>query len=297
MCLSSDRLVPMLADLKGLDFPKLVTRPLSALPEFIPQLTNPWFHNELPLDYPVVAVGINRVSYGSGSINSNLLRAGSVQRWLNLNPNTRVMLIGCAKDEVLEDVWENSRVTGFFDALYSLGFSSMTAMNFSIYFTEPRLEHLVNLKRSAESAVEAANAGLSAIPHIHWARNIDLERMAQWLGQERSVTAVAFNVQTYQTERLWKRAMDGILYFNSLMNRPLTYIVIGASSFPRIRGLSSLAKLVLISTRPYMMAQHGQALNSRRELQRFRPWSRAELFYDNLRTVIGAPGRSHSPSA
>ncbi len=287
----------MVADLNGLDFPRMVTRPLGALPSFVPQLTNPWFPGEPPLDYPVVAVGINRVFCGTESINKNLLRAGAVHRWLNVSPSTRVMLIGCAKDRVLEAAWENSRTSGFFEAIYRLGFSSMTAMNFSINFHEPRMEHLVNLKRSAVTALEAARAGLSAIPHVHWDRSIDLERMAQWLCEESSVDAVAFNMQTYRTDRLWRRAIEGILYFASLMNRPLTYILIGVSSFRRVTPLTTLPKLSLISARPFMMAQHYSALNVQTEIGRLQRTSRPQLFYHNLRKVLGVSDMSQLPSA
>lgn len=296
LCLYSDQLIDAVNDVNGLDFPALVTKPLPPVPPFIPQLTNPFFRGEQPFDYPVVAVSVNRVFCGSSSINSNLLSAGTVQRWLNLSPHTHVMLVGCAKDRPLENVWEHSRVSDLFPSLHRLGFSSMTALNFSIYLREPRMEHLVNLKRSAVTAVEAADAGMAAIPHIHWGRDIDLERMADWLCEQSSVNAVAFCMQTYRTERLWRRALEGILYFNSLMNRPLTYILIGVSSLSRVTALSSLPKLCLISARPFMMAEHYQTFAAQGAIERLPRMSRAQLFYHNLRTVLGVPD-SQIPSA
>lgn len=264
------------------------------MPPFIPQLTNPWFKDEPLLNYPVVAIGVNRVFLANGSLNGNLLSAGSVHRWLRLASTTHVMLVGCARDQLLENVWMNSRVNRSFEDLYQLGFGSLTAFNFSIYFDEPRMEHLVNLKRSTVSAVEAARVGLSAVPHVHWARTIDLVRTAEWLCQNPTVQAVAFNMQTYRTPKLWRRAIEGILFFNSLMNRPLTYILIGVSSYRRVSALSTLPKLCLVSARPYMGAQHYEASGSRDQVSR---QSRALLFHDNVRRVLEQFKRPLLPTA
>jgi len=85
-----------------------------------------------------------------------------------------------------DDVWLRIRV---------LGFDFATSLNFSIYLDQPRMEHLINIKRTWLTVAHMQQrSSLIAIPHLQWATILDLQRQLHY-AQEQGFHTLTLNLQ------------------------------------------------------------------------------------------------------
>ena len=168
--------------LEGLD----LDMPLSPQPEFelhafFPQLLNGLEVPSMLAREPVVAVGIAKALTPRGRVSRRALplRYGphDLRAQWGLAEGTRLLCIGNYLDPYLERLWTAQSQENVWGRLQALGLDAATSLNFSIYLDRPRLEHLVNVKRSWLTVQRMQEtSSLLPTPHLQWAALPDLER-------------------------------------------------------------------------------------------------------------------------
>jgi len=135
----------------ALDAP-FAPHPWFDLPPFFPERRNGPEVSSMPAREPAVAVGIAKTLTPRGRVSHRAIPAPYSTRSLRaqwvIDQDTLLLCFGSTLDGYLERLWsahvdENTR-----GHLRALGFDAATSLNFSIYLDRPRLERLVNLKRS-----------------------------------------------------------------------------------------------------------------------------------------------------
>lgn len=167
-------------------------------------------------------------------------------------PSSRRILLGVAKDDLIERIWGQQDFV--YDTIAALGFDLVTAFNYSISRNEPRLEHLVSLKRSLLTFERLQAAGVPAIPHVYWYSTPDLRRWAAWLSQN-PVEMVAINLQTAKPETTWLRLLRGVEWIADNFPGRLRYLIIGPCTWSRMRAIQQLLPRVTFSNKDaYVLA-------------------------------------------
>lgn len=260
LSLNHPQLPDIIRDIGGLDF-GAVTIPAtdwSQVSSHIPQANGRWVPG-MGCYPPVVAVSVSKVITTSGHIRDTVLTAGHICRWLNVPMDTKVILTFFGKDPLLENSWRVSSRTDLWRKLVDLGFWAATSPNFSIYFSENRIEHLVNFRRTALATQLIADAGLPVIPNIYWYRPIDLDRHATWITTNRGIKAVGINFQTYKTPKLLDHGQLSIKLLAERIPDDVHFFLFGlgparySQLWPEIRALGS--RLHVVNTRAYMLAK------------------------------------------
>jgi hypothetical protein len=157
-----------------------------------------------------------------------------IRRSLKLPGDAKVILLGIGKDEFIERIWGHQRHV--FESIPRMGFSLVTALNYSIWFAEPRLEHLVNMKRSLLTFERLQALGIPAIPHVYWYNTLDLQRWADWLSRN-DVDMISVNLQTARSEQVWTRLLAGIEWMAKHFPERMRYLIIGPSTYERMTAV------------------------------------------------------------
>ncbi len=175
-----------------------------------------------------------------------------IREKLQVSEGTKVVLLGIGKDDLLERMWgARGRVM---DTIAGLNFDLVTAFNYSIWHNEPRFEHLVNLKRSLLTFEMLQDLGVPVIPHVYWYNRADLQRWAEWLHAS-PVRAIALNLQTGKSQRVWEMLLEGVQWIGQAFPRHLEYLVIGPTTFERMRSvLLHLGRVTFCNKDAYIMA-------------------------------------------
>ncbi len=181
-----------------LDLPP-APQPEFELPSFFPQLLNGLEIPSVLAREPTVAVGIAKVLTPRGRISHRAIPAPFSARSLcaqwGIGENTRLLCLGNYLDGYLERLWSAQTDENAWGHLQALGFDAATSLNFSIYLDRPRLEHLVNIKRSWLTVRRMQEtSGLIPIPHLQWSTVLDLKRQLQH-AKEQSFHTLALNLQ------------------------------------------------------------------------------------------------------
>jgi hypothetical protein len=187
----------------SLDVP-LQHQPQFRLAGYFPQLLNGMEVPSALYSAGDVAVGIAKVLTPRGRVSRRALpwRFGPYNfraQW-QVSEINRLVCIGNDQDAHLErlwaaqlgaadpadDVWLQIRV---------LGFDFATSLNFSIYLDQPRMEHLINVKRTWLTVAQMQQrSSLIAIPHLQWATILDLQRQLHY-AQEQGFHTLTLNLQ------------------------------------------------------------------------------------------------------
>ena len=182
----------------ALDLP-LAPQPEFELPPFFAQLLNGLEIPSVLAREPAVAVGVAKALTPGGRVSHRAIPAPYSTRSLRvqwgIGENTRLLCLGNYVDGYLERLWAAQAGENAWGHLQALGFDAATSLNFSIYLDRPRLEHLVNLKRSWLTVRRMQEtSGLVPIPHLQWATALDLQRQLRY-AQEQGFHTLALNLQ------------------------------------------------------------------------------------------------------
>lgn len=162
------------------------------------------------------------------------------------------MLLGIGKDDLIERMW--GQQSDIYEVIAALNFSLVTAINYSVWYDEPRLEHLVNLKRSLITLQRLQAVGVPVIPHVYWHNTLDLRRWANWLSQN-EMRMIAINLQTAREETMWARLLEGIEWMGDNFPRHTQYLIIGPSTSARMSQIRrALGQVTFCNKDAYILA-------------------------------------------
>lgn len=166
------------------------------------------------------------------SIKDLLARTGTrnVHDAFMLDPDTRVIALGVAKDHELEKWWgERNSVI---EKLRTLQLDAVTVPNYSIFANAPRHQTLVSIARIHHFAEELSAAGIATVPHIYAETDIDWQRWLEVLKEQPGISMLAMEFQTGL--RVKEKALPYIQRLSDLqqrLGRSLHLIAIGGTQY------------------------------------------------------------------
>ena len=223
------------------------------LPRYVPVIHHGYSRSE-PLDCPVVALSTYHVLRldKSGVYRPIAETAESLRAAFRLNPATRIILRGTAKDPPLELYWKHRRRDGVPQLLANLGASLIIGPNYSHFLDVPRTDNLFNRKRQLICLAEMVAAALSPVPHISAVMPGDWTFWLHFLRTNPTIRQVAVEFQTGN-----KRGAEGTKAVQRLarlrddLGRALHPIVIGGAQF-LTRIASEFEEFTLMDSAPFM---------------------------------------------
>ena len=239
------RLQPWLEALNelALDMP-LSPQPPFDLPPFFPQLLNGLEVPSVLAREPAVAVGIAKALTPRGKVSRRALpepyASHSLRAQWGIGEDTQLICIGNYLDPYLERLWQAQVAPegweNVWGRLQALGFDLATSLNFSVYLDRPRIEHLVNIKRSWLTVQRMqATSSLIPIPHLQWATPQDLERQLDY-AQEQGFHTLTLNLQMIKRQG-WDTVAAGIPIIQE--NAPeLRLLITGVAGLKRLAELA-----------------------------------------------------------
>jgi hypothetical protein len=222
-----------------LDMP-LAPQPQFDLPSFIPQLLNGLEVPSMLAREPAIAVGIAKALTPRGRTSRRAIPEAyathSLRAQWGIGESTQLICIGNYLDPYLERLWKAQEQENVWGALQALGFDAATSLNFSIYLDRPRMEHLVNIKRTWLTVQRIQKtSSLIPIPHLQWATTLDLERQLDY-AQAQGFHTLTMNLQMIKRQG-WDTVAAGIPIIRE-RTPDLRLLITG------VAGLKRLAELV-----------------------------------------------------
>jgi hypothetical protein len=247
-----------------LDAP-LRPQPRFRLAGFFPQLINGLEVPSILARLGDAAVPINKVLTPRGQVSRRALpwRYGPYNfraQW-GLNEITRLICVGNCPDRTLERLWRaEGRARDRSDSIWMkirvLGFDFATSLNFSIYLDDPRMEHLINIRRTWLTVAQMQRTStLIPIPHLQWATLPDLQRQLEY-ARDQGFHTLTINLQMVRSET-WEVFAGGLPLIRELPNLRLLFT--GAAGLRRIRRLVRVlpdpTRLAFTSATPHYLAE------------------------------------------
>ncbi len=225
----------------ALDAP-LAPQPPFRLPPFLPQLLNGLEVPAMIAREPAVAAGIAKALTPQGKVSRRAVpeRYGtqSLRAQWGIGAETLLLCMGNSLDPYLEKLWRAQGREKVWGRLQSLGFDVATSLNFSIYLDHPRLEHLVNIKRTWLTVKRMQEtSGLIPIPHLQWGAHLDLERQLTY-AQSQGFHTLTLNLQMFKRQG-WDTVLDGIAAIREHAPE-LRFLIAGVAGLKRLAELADL---------------------------------------------------------
>ena len=255
---------PWIDAIGGLDLDMdLAPQPEFELPPFFPQLLNGLEVPSVLAREPAIGVGIAKVLTPRGRVSHRAVpeRYGthSLRAQWGISEGSLLVCLGNALDGYLERLWPAQRDGNAWGRVQALGFDAATSLNFSIYLDRPRLEHLVNIKRSWLTVQRIQEAsGLIPIPHLQWGHALDLER------QIRCARAQGFHTLTLNLQLVKRQGWDVVAEGLAILREQapeLNLLFAGVASLKRMAELAkSFPTASFTNTACHYLAQRGVRL-------------------------------------
>ncbi len=240
------------------NLPLLAQAPM-ALPSYIP-LIHHSSSRTYPLNRPIVALDTYKLfrlvdgKYRTVANSPEELRASFA-----LDPGTKIILRGTARDGPLERHWSYRRRDRAAEQLARLDIALAIGPNYSHFLDVPRTDNLFNRMRQLICLGEMHDAGLLAVPHLSAVVPGDWDFWSRYLLRNDQVRTVAVEFQTGN-----KRRSEGLKVIKHLARlqdetgRRLHPIIIGGGQFVEVVS-GEFASFTLIDSEPFMKAVHRQA--------------------------------------
>ncbi|MCY3019627.1 MAG: DUF4417 domain-containing protein [Planctomycetota bacterium] len=174
-------------------------------------------------------------------------------RLLRIQPDTKLIVVGIAKDDVLEAYWYRARPAGILRAICDLMPDLVTTPNFSLFSNVPRWDNFVNMKRTALSCCELGSRGLNTVLSVVGRTPEDYRRWADFVAEREEIACLAceFATGAGQGDRIhWHVAQ--LLRLAGRVKRRLRLLTKGGRHVAL--RLSQAFDVTLIDSDPFMKA-------------------------------------------
>jgi hypothetical protein len=180
----------------------------------------------------------------------------SVHEMYDLHPDTEVIVTGYCKDNVLESFWTNREREYLLHKIKAKGVKTLLGFNYSVYHKDPRMEHLVNMRRCFQIMDEAQKIGFKTIPDICWHNSADMNQFIEWINKNK-VSVVSTSMQCCRENAYIAKYVYDLEYIASKCPDVKRWIINGPSTPSRIRMFAELfPKMVLMSSRAGQLAKY-----------------------------------------
>ncbi|WP_309711765.1 DUF4417 domain-containing protein, partial [Armatimonas sp.] len=178
------------------------------------------------LDFPVVAIPLRFVL--------PLLRKGcdlnGLRKVFGLGDDVLPILLGVARDYVLENYWANRSEFGWPARLAQLGFQTATSPNYSFFQDAPGSDIIYNRRRILITSGELSSAGISTIPHLNALTPSDWKYWSSLLSQQTDIVYIAKEFQTglHHSEE-GRNAIYELVRLQDRVGRELRPVIVGGT--------------------------------------------------------------------
>ncbi|MBF6599043.1 MAG: hypothetical protein IVW36_00865 [Dehalococcoidia bacterium] len=204
------RLPEILAASGGLDitFRDVKTQLQPELPVFVPRVL--FEAQVLNIDWPALALPLDRIA-----TSKRLYTRAEAQQRLHVAPDTKLIVTGFQRDDVLELRW--ARIDALASALGDAGYDLVTVSNLSLWLNDTRLEHRSNIARTIRWFEAFAYRDVITRPHVSFFLNRDVDDWIAELRRWPDLHTFSLDFATFRTDAEWyanlarvQRLFDGI---------------------------------------------------------------------------------------
>ena len=220
---------------------------LPNLRSFIPSINGPIRF----LDIPYVAVSLTKAY----SDRTDTVTKRNIREAYQIRPTTGLFLTSYCQDPLIEKFWHSYKDKGHFKRLKEVGFDYALGFNYSVYHCQPRMEHLINIRRNFAIIDDLQAAGIKVIPDLCWHNSADLEQFATWINKN-MVQYASVSFQKARNNALLARNIVDLQFLVKNCPSVKKWIINGPSVPRRIRLLSTrIQNMVLMNTRIFQLSK------------------------------------------
>lgn len=240
----SDDFALRLAEVNGVDFDDImIANPVNPpLPRYLP--TIPSGSGKLFTEYTTEYVA---VSFKDVISAKELRVARDIHAKLGVPRKAKVIVLGFAKDALLELAWPAADRHRIINEIKKLNIHAIVPPDYSVWANQPHTERLINQKKSMIMYKELIEAGLPAIPHITWHGRKDIDEHLRFLHRHPGIKTVAMDLQTLGREQEWQQLIADLGYFAAKGGNDICCLITGPSVQPRIEQIVRVLPNVTIT--------------------------------------------------
>lgn len=220
---------------------------LPNFPSFVPSINGSIKFANIPY----VAISLTKVY----SEKTDTITRSNIREPFDILPTTKVILTGFCQDPLLETFWMGYKKKGHLERLKEIGFDYSFAFNYSIYHGQPRMEHLINLRRNFQLLEDTQAAGIPVIPDFCWHNDADLDQFIMWLNNN-MVKYASISLQLARNNSLLARNIADINKLTSSCPTVKKWIINGPTVPRRIRLLATrIPNMILMNSRCFQLSK------------------------------------------
>lgn len=175
-----------------------------------------------------------------------------------------VVIDGCCKDHLLDNLWERRRDQSLYELFAREEPCVLIAPDISVYAGMCACHKLYQIKRSFNMYARYQRHGLTAIPFLAPDSRAHSRLLGSWLTANKCVSHVATSFQTFRGRReRWHRHASLLMRIRRAVPRDLIWVVIGQSERRRELFRQMLGNVRFVTTegvnRRYRPAGEGRA--------------------------------------
>ena len=154
--------------------------------------------------------------------------ARSIRDQNRLDREVLLVIDGCCKDRVLENLWQRRHSESLYELFRREEPCLLIAPDMSVYPSMSPCHHLYQLRRTFLMYAHFQSAGLTAVPFVAPCGRTHASHIALWLRANEAATHVAASFQTLQTgSDDWQEHLRLLEQIDRESGRPLAWVLIG----------------------------------------------------------------------
>lgn len=256
-CVNVDRRQQLFNDLYGRmpPIPESSNQEWINLPPFIPCVTDGMENTLTFKRNALFAVSLETLIGRRGNLNCTSI--SDLRHKLCLPDDSKLALIGTAKDWRIERLWTVSDKYRIWQQIADFGFEFVTSLTYSVYDEHPRANHIYNQDRNFVTHDLLANLGVSSIPFLYPYNDEDYKDAFQWLENRPDISKIAVLAQFYKTPKQFEQFLTNMQKIQDGVRRPLEFLVVGVAKPDRITAVMRNFTASIVSSKPFHKALSG----------------------------------------
>jgi len=228
-----------------------------SLPAFIPQVCTGLGRTLTSKGDPLFCVSLSTILDDEGRVKYN--SGATLRRTLKLPVNSRLALIGTARDSTIERFWTDSKSGRAWKKIADLGFEFSTSFTYSVWDRHPRFDQIFNQERNFASYNILLEQGVISIPFLFFYNERDYREILVWLNSHRDVRKIAILTQFQKAEANFSRVIKDMHRLEADVSRQIHFLVIGPSSASRIKKLlENFSSVTIVTSQPIVKATRNE---------------------------------------
>lgn len=253
---------------------------------------------KLPIYVPLVKSGLNLRActhvpvFGISiqyilSVDGNLLfdSVDEIKRRCRLPANSKLVLIGVAKDKFLEALWRNSYNFDIWKRIARMGFEWSTSMSFSVWDVSPRADQIIRQERNFLTHDYFVNAGLPSIPFVYPFDDSDYRAFGRWMSQRPDINTVAVLGRYYKTDNQFAMFRQNMRLIQDYAKRHLRFLVVSVAKRSRFDAVTTEFEATIVNGKAFFSAVAGRFYDGEINEKDLR-YTPDELAYRNFDPLI-----------